>query len=120
MKKIILVGADPFPPYQYYDECGAIQGSDYERVHLAFQRAGYEINVILDEWLKIEGALMNQEIDAAFQVQWTSERAKNYYFSDLLRNAVTEVVTGHKNLDLKSYHEIMDQKLSVGVITKCD
>lgn len=117
MKKSILVGADPFPPYQYYDDCGNIQGSDYERVQQAFHHAGYEIKVILDEWLKIEEALSNQKIDAAFQVQCTSERAKKYYFSNILRNAVTEVVTGHKNLDLKSYREISDQQLTVGVIT---
>ena len=117
MKKSILVGADPFPPYQYYDDCGKIQGSDFERVLQAFHRAGYEIKVILEEWFKIEEALTNQKIDAAFQVQCTSERAKRYYFSNLLRDAVTEVVTGHNNLDLKSYREIIDQQLSVGVIT---
>lgn len=70
----------------------------------------------MNEWKKIEDLVINKKIDAAFQVQYTIEREKKYFFSDLLRNAVTEVVTGNKSLDLKFYFEIEEKKLSVGVI----
>lgn len=117
MSKLIVVGADPFPPYQYYDEDGIIRGLDYERVKKAFENAGYKIKIFLDEWQKVEEAIINKKIDAAFQVQLTPEREKRYYFSGLLRNAITEVISGNKELGLKSYSEITEKKLSVGVIT---
>ncbi len=116
MRKLITVGADPFPPYQYYDESGNLKGSDYDLVKKAFDLAGYNIKVVLDEWKKIEEDLINKVIDAAFQVQYTPEREKKYYFSNLLRNAVTEVVTGNKDLALNSFKEIEEKKLSIGVI----
>lgn len=116
MNKILTVGADPFPPYQYYDEDGNIKGSDYELVKKIFKHAGYEIKVILDEWNKIEYAIINKKIDVAFQVQHTIKREKKYFFSNLFRNAITEVVTGNKKLELNSYSEIEEKKLSVGVI----
>jgi ABC-type amino acid transport substrate-binding protein len=116
MRKLITVGSDPFPPYQYYDESGSVKGSDYDLVKKAFDLAGYDIKVVLDEWKKIEGDLINKVIDAAFQVQHTPEREKKYHFSNLLRNAVTEVVTGNKDLVLNSFKEMEDKKLSIGVI----
>jgi len=116
MNKLLTVGADPFPPYQYYNESHDVKGSDYEIVKKIFNHAGYKIKVILNEWKKIEDLVINKKIDAAFQVQYTIEREKKYFFSDLFRNAVTEVVTGNKSLDLKFYFEIEEKKLSVGVI----
>lgn len=116
MKKLLTVGADPFPPYQYYNENHDIKGSDYKIVKKIFNHAGYKIKIILNKWKKIEDLVINKKIDAAFQVQYTIERGKKYFFSDLFRNAVTEVVTGNKSLGLGSYFEIEEKKLSVGVI----
>ena len=64
----------------------------------------------------IEDLVKNKEIDAAFQVQYTPEREKKYYFSDLFRNAVTEVVTSNRGLNLNTYGEISEKGLIVGVI----
>lgn len=114
--KRLTVGADPFPPYQYYDQVGNIQGLDYQLVKKIFKSAGYKIKVILAEWNKIEDALIDKKIDAAFQVQHTSEREKKYFFSKLFRYATTEVVTGSKRLRLNSYAEIEEKQLSIGVI----
>jgi hypothetical protein len=33
--KQIKIGADPFPPYQYYDESGSIRETDYEEIKAA-------------------------------------------------------------------------------------
>lgn len=116
MNKLITVGADPFPPYQYYDKAGNIKGSDYELVKKAFGKIGYEINIVLDEWKKIEDDITNKRIDAAFQVQYSKERQNKYFFSELFRNAITEVVTGNSELDINSYKEIEEKRLSIGVI----
>lgn len=116
MNRLITVGADPFPPYQYYDKAGNIKGSDYELVKKAFGKIGYEINIVLDEWKKIEDDITNKRIDAAFQVQYSKERQNKYFFSELFRNAITEVVTGNSELDINSYKEIEEKRLSIGVI----
>lgn len=113
----LRVGADPFPPYQYIDEDGSLQGHDYELVRDAFASAGYEIDVCLDDWPKIEAAVRSGELDAAFQVQRTPEREALYAFSDLLRLAATEVITGNPYLrNLTLFDEIATRHLIAGVM----
>ncbi len=115
-KKIVQMGADPFPPYQYYKTDGTLAGSDYERVAQIAAAAGWELHVILREWSEIQAMMENCELDAAFQVQDTEERAKRYAFSRLLRNAVTEVVSGDPLLRIGSYSEIEERNLTLGMI----
>lgn len=116
MKKIINIGADPFPPYQYYDEDGNLKGSDYENIKNKFENMAYEVNIVLDEWKIIEDNIVNKKLDAAFQVQYTKERESKYFFSNLFRNAITEVVTGNPEIKINSYKEIEENKLTLGVI----
>lgn len=100
MKKRLVVGADPFPPYQYIDEDGTIKGSDYEIVKNVIKDMGYEAEFIIKEWPEIERMFNEKKIDIVFQVQKTPEREKRYYFSDKLRDAVTVIITS-KNRDIK-------------------
>lgn len=117
MSATLRVGADPFPPYQYINEDGVLRGHDYELVRDAFASAGYEIEVALDDWPKIEAAVRNGELDAAFQVQRTPEREALYAFSDLLRLAATEVITSNPYLrNLTSFDEIATRHLIIGVM----
>ena len=116
MKKIINIGADPFPPYQYYDEDGNLKGSDYENIKNKFENMGYEVNIVLDEWKIIEDNVVNKKLDAAFQVQYTKERESKYFFFFLFRNAITEVFTGNPEIKINSYKEIEENKLTLGVI----
>ena len=112
----LKIGADPFPPYQYYDEKGRIAGTDYEAVAKALRSAGYEFEMILDEWSSIEKMISNYKLDAVFQVQLNRERSERYYFSDLLRSAVTQTLTGDKSLILNSCEDIKKKCLIAGVI----
>lgn len=115
-KRVIKVGADPFPPYQYIDEYGRAAGSDYEEVSRIFQDAGYEIEVLIDDWSIVEEKFLSGELDALFQVQKNPEREEKFRFSSLLRNAVTEVITADKNLNLRTYQDIIDKGLKLGVL----
>ncbi|MGS0764594.1 substrate-binding periplasmic protein [Syntrophomonas curvata] len=112
----IRVGADPFPPYQYYLPDGTITGQDYEKITTLFQGIGLTADVVIKDWEVILSELDKGELEAAFQVQDTPERKKRFYFSDLFRNAVTEVVTSHPALKINSYGEIEESGLSLGVI----
>lgn len=112
----IKVGADPFPPYQYYLSDGCIAGTDYERVISIFEKAGIDAEVSILNWDIAYAMLENKELDAAFQVQDTPERKARFHFSELLRHAVTEVVTSNPRLKIDSYHEIEEKGLLLGVI----
>jgi len=113
MKKY-RVGADPFPPYQFYNAIGVLEGSDYRTVDEIITKMGATAEYILDDWSKIEKKIIDKEIDIAFQVQKTSEREKLYYFSDLFRNAMTTIIS-FTDEDIKSVEEIalLDKKLAI-------
>lgn len=117
-ERVIKVGADPFPPYQFINEEGKAAGSDYERVSRIFREAGYEIEVLIDEWSVVEEKFLSGELDALFQVQKSPEREEKFRFSSLLRNAVTEVLTSDKELVLRTYQEIADRGLKLGVLER--
>ncbi|QCJ44687.1 amino acid ABC transporter substrate-binding protein [Bacillus sp. S3] len=113
MKKY-LVGADPFPPYQFYNAMGVLEGSDYSHAEEIINKMGATAEYILDDWSRIEKKLIDKEIDIAFQVQKTPEREKLYSFSSLFRNAITTIISCVDE-DLKSIEEIdlLDKKLAV-------
>jgi ABC-type amino acid transport substrate-binding protein len=113
MKKY-LVGADPFPPYQFYNELEVLEGFDYKLVNEIINKMGATADFILDDWSKIEKKLVNKDIDIAFQVQKTPEREKIYYFSNLFRNAITTIISTSDEV-LKSIEEInlLNKKLAV-------
>lgn len=90
---MLLVGADPFPPYQYLDENGNVVGSDYDTVCTLLQHMGYSASVILREWSEVEALMDSKEINLAFQVQKTEERLSKWYFSDKFRDATTVIIS---------------------------
>lgn len=116
-RRRIKVGADPFPPYQYYDDNKVLKGLDYDKVLAVFYEASYEIDVTLEDWSIIQNQLDKGILDAAFQVQPTTDRLDKYYFSNVLREASTEVVTSRDDIHIDSYKQIETLDLKLGVIT---
>lgn len=116
MKKQIRIGADPFPPYQYYDSQRELRGSDYEHIFSAGNRAGFEMEFEIDEWSLVEKRFFDRQLDAVFQVQKTPEREKRCLFSKLLRNAVTEIVTGKAGITASSFSDLTKGDYRLGVI----
>ncbi|MFA7412616.1 MAG: transporter substrate-binding domain-containing protein [Tissierellaceae bacterium] len=114
--KTIIVGADPFPPYQYYDDRGQIQGLDYMKVKSVIDKMGYKAEYIINDWSKIEDMLVSREIDMAFQVQKTSEREEIYYFSEKLRDAATVIVTSLEDTSLGDINDLFLDGGRLGVI----
>ena len=78
MSTILRVGADPFPPYQYYDESGVVRGIDSDTVTAAFEEAGYKIEIELMDWSDVQKKFDNGELHAIFQVQPDPERLAKY------------------------------------------
>jgi ABC-type amino acid transport substrate-binding protein len=116
MKKQIKIGADPFPPYQYYDESGSVRGTDYEAVKAAGTKAGFDMEFVIDDWTLIERKFTDGALDAVFQLPKTPEREQKFHFSKLLRNGVTETVTGQPSLQIRTIHDIETHQYTLGVV----
>jgi polar amino acid transport system substrate-binding protein len=116
MPRRLRIGADPFPPYQYYDAQGLIQGSDYERIKNAGVKAGFELEFLIEPWSLIEQQFSQKQLDAVFQLPKTPEREKQYLFSKLLRQGVTEVVTANPVLEIASINDIPRKKATLGIV----
>lgn len=114
--KVLNIGGDPFPPYQYLDENRNVHGLDYDIVKKTVDLMGYESKFIIDEWSVIETMLKNKELDVLFQVQKTPEREKVYYFSEKLRDAVTSIVTSGDNVDYNVINDLFKDGSKLGVI----
>jgi len=113
MKKL-KVCADPFPPYQYFDEEGQIKGSDYSRVKAALEKAGYDTEFIIDSWENIYTAFENGEMDVLFQAQDSPERIARFKLSEKLRNADTDILTLNPNLiGLERHSDLADYRIGV-------
>ncbi len=117
MTRILHAGADVFPPYQYRDASGQFAGIDYDKVRRVLERMGCEMDLFLHpEWTEVQKRFDAHVLDLAFQVQPTPERLKKFFFSDLLREAATELVSGDPQLTLRSYGEIPLKGLKLGVL----
>jgi polar amino acid transport system substrate-binding protein len=112
----LKIGADPFPPYQYHDADGVLQGSDYQKIKDAGARAGFELDFIIKDWNLIEQEFSQKMLDGVFQLPKTPEREKQYLFSKLLRNGVTEVVTAHPGTGISSINDIGASGYKLGVV----
>lgn len=117
MTSVLRVGADIFPPYQYYDESGQATGIDCNKVRRVLEKMGCGMDLFMDsEWTEVQKRFDSHGLDIAFQVQPTPERLKKYYFSDLLREAATELVSNDPKLKINSYNEISQRGLKLGVL----
>lgn len=114
--KPLVIGADPFPPYQYMDDKGEIKGSDYNTVKSIIDKMDYEAKYIIKDWSTIEEKFNEKSIDIVFQVQKTPERERNWYFSSKLRDAVTSIITSLDNTNYNSLDELFKEQRKLGVI----
>lgn len=114
--KVLNVGADPFPPYQYIDKAGNIRGSDYEIMDSTIKKMGYEGRYIIDDWSKVENMFDNKELEIAFQVQKTPIREKKWHFSKKLRDAVTSIVTSLNGVNYNNLDDLLKKGMKLGVL----
>lgn len=114
--KTLVIGADPFPPYQYIDENGNVCGSDYDTIKSVIDKIGYEAKYIIEEWSLIEKMFNEKNIDIVFQVQKTPEREKFWYLSEKLRDAVTSIATSLDNINYSNIDDIFKGQGKLGVI----
>ena len=62
-KPIITLGSDSYPPYNYLNEDGIPTGIDVELATEAFERMGYQVEVVQINWEKKKELVESGEID---------------------------------------------------------
>lgn len=115
-KKHVIIAADPFPPYQYFDENGNIIGTDAEICRNVLTNAGFDVEVMLDDWGKVNEMVAEHTIDAVFQIAPTPARLAKFFFSDPYRNSYTDIVTADPDLAFSGREEFAASGTKVGMI----
>ena len=62
-KPVITLGSDSYPPYNYLNEDGVPTGIDVELATEAFNRMGYQVEVVQINWEKKKELVESGEID---------------------------------------------------------
>ena len=116
MAKILFIGADPYPPYQFYEGC-EVKGIDYEVVREIVEKMGYEGIFIIKDWKIIQELFDQKKLDMVFQVTKTPEREKKWIFSkEKLRDA-RECIVAYKDCRTKftGWPDFLDHLKSNGL-----
>jgi len=116
-RNIVHLGADPFPPYQFINERGTVEGSDFDLVSDLFHKKGFEVDCYIDDWGVVFEKFKNGKLDAVFQVQKTSEREAEFAFSSLLRQGASVIITSDPAIVLENFEDIKSKNLELGVST---
>ncbi|MFQ7491471.1 MAG: substrate-binding periplasmic protein, partial [Lachnospiraceae bacterium] len=62
-KPVIILGSDNYPPYNYLNEDGIPTGIDVELATEAFDRMGYQVEVVQINWEEKKELVESGEID---------------------------------------------------------
>lgn len=114
--KILRIGADIFPPFQYIDEEGKFRGTDLEVVEKIVSKMGFQPSISLGNWEDIQEAFEDKLLDVIFQIQKTKEREEQLFFSYKLRDAVTKFITGDSAKSNVSFDDLVTNRYKVGLI----
>jgi polar amino acid transport system substrate-binding protein len=92
VQTVIRLVADPYPPYQF-EEAGTVKGIDHDIIVEAFGISGFEARTLLLPWDRCIKSMEEGLVDGAYQIAKTTEREKQFLYSDLLRTARTAFYT---------------------------
>lgn len=114
-KKIIAVGWDDIPPYQYNKMTSAgykLTGMDVEIIKAISAKIGIEANYSYISWAEHQQKLKTGEMDLAGGATFTEERSKFAYFSVPYRfeqNSLFISKNTNKSLNFKNIPEFLAQ-----------
>jgi polar amino acid transport system substrate-binding protein len=89
---VIRLVADPYPPYQF-EEAGTVKGIDHDIIMEAFGVFGLQMHTTLLPWDRCMKSMEEGLVDGVYQIVRTTEREKQFLYSDLLRTAKTAFYT---------------------------
>lgn len=113
-KKTIKVGTNAeFPPFEYINEQGEVDGFDMAIMKAIGEEKGYEINIVNMEFKSLAASLKTGALDAvAAGMTVTEERKQTVDFSDSYYIAVQSIVL-KKDSEIQSIEDLNGKKIAV-------
>ena len=106
--KKVVVGTNPeFPPFEYQDKEGNMEGFDLDLMTAIGEDQGFEVDFQSLEFDALTGALATGQIDAAAAgISVTPERNAQVLFSNPYMNASLGIVVTKDNTSIKSADDL--------------
>jgi len=106
--KKVVVGTNPeFPPFEYQDKEGNMEGFDLDLMTAISEDQGFEVDFQSLEFDALTGALATGQIDAAAAgISVTPERNEQVLFSNPYMNASLGIVVTKDNTSIKSADDL--------------
>ena len=106
--KKVVVGTNPeFPPFEYQDKEGKMEGFDLDLMTAIGEDQGFEVDFQSLEFDALTGALATGQIDAAAAgISVTPERNEQVLFSNPYMNASLGIVVTKDNTSIKSADDL--------------
>ena len=117
----LVVGWDPWEPYQYQDVGGELRGLDVELVREATAEINCNARFLANDWASLLNMLRDGDVDMLAGATQTSDRERFARFSDAYRDEsfVLFVRSGEKSLDADtSLSQLLDDGFKFGVVSQ--
>ncbi len=109
-KKVVLLAADNWQPY--HGENLTNYGPLSEIIIEAFKRVGYQVKIEFMPWANVLDKVKKGKYDAGFAGSYTEQRAKDYYFSNLIAKSSSIVFYKRKDRDI-IYNSLENYRIGV-------
>ena len=114
---VITLGSDSYPPYNYLNEDGIPTGIDVELATEAFQRMGYQVNVVQINWEQKKELVESGEIDCIMGCFSMEGRLDDYRWAGPYI-ASRQVVAVNESSDIYKLSDLEGKNLAVQSTTK--
>jgi polar amino acid transport system substrate-binding protein len=116
----LRVGWEPYAPYTYADDAGAVTGADIELIRALAAEVGCTLAFAELPWARILREVENGTLDVSTSTSWTPERTEWAWFSEPYRETEMAIYVRRgevERFDLESLADIAAQEFRLGVIT---
>ena len=116
-KPTIILGSDNYPPYNYLNEDGVPTGIDVELAEEAFERMGYQLEVVQINWEKKKELLESGEIDCVMGCFSMEGRLDDYRWAGPYI-ASRQVAAVNENSDIYKLSDLEGKNIAVQSTSK--
>ena len=116
----LRVGWEPYAPYTYADDTGAVTGADIELIRALADEVGCALEFAELPWARILREVENGTLDVSTSTSLTPERTEWAWFSGPYRETEMAIYVRRgevERFELQSLADIAEQEFRLGVIT---
>ncbi len=116
-RPVIKIGSDSYPPFNYLNEDGVSTGIDVDLAREAFERMGYETEIVYIDWERKKELLDSGEIDCIWGCFSMEGRFEDYQWagSYMVSN---QVIAVKEDSDIYSLADLAGKNIAVQSTTK--